>query len=289
MRALLFTDGSAGARAATAWLQRFAPAETSALRIVAIAQMPRAPVKSTSALRTLRTMILERSRRLCENARTELAERWPEIGVEVIEGDPHEHLLRAAEQWKPDLVVLGRSADAESSSALGSVARLGGYNLECSVLVVDRAPESVRQIVLGMDGSPSAREAARLLSRLGFSPPPRVLALGIVDTSWRRGLVLEDAPPAVRSALDELQVQEAADARARLARASAALADRATVESEVAIGRPAEVLIDAARARAADVLAVGHQGLEPVRRLGLGSVAAQLLATAPCSLLIARK
>jgi nucleotide-binding universal stress UspA family protein len=128
-----------------------------------------------------------------------------------------------------------------------------------------------------------------LLSRLGFTPPPRVLALGIVDTSWRRGLALEEIPPAVQTALDEQQAQEAADARAHLARASAALADRAIVESEVAIGRPAEILLEVARARAADLLAVGHQGLEPVRRLALGSVAAQLLAAAPCSLLIGRK
>ena len=289
MRVLLFTDGGSGARAATAWLQRFTPTEPPALRIVAIAQTLRAPAKPSSALRTLRKMILERSRRLCEEARGELAERWPDLTADVIEGDPHEHLLRAAEQWKPDLVVLGRSGDAEPSVALGSVARLGAYNLECSVLLVDRAPESVCQVVLGMDGSPSAREAIRLLSRLGFTPPPRVLVLGIVDTSWRRGLALEEVSPAIQTALDEQQAQEEADARAHLARASAALADRAIVESEVVIGRPAEILLEVPRARAADLLAVGHQGLEPVRRLALGSVAAQLLAAAPCSLLIGRK
>jgi hypothetical protein len=42
-----------------------------------------------------------------------------------------------------------------------------------------------------------------LLSRLGFSPPPRVLALGIVNTSWRRDLAVEEVPPAVQAALDE--------------------------------------------------------------------------------------
>jgi nucleotide-binding universal stress UspA family protein len=61
------------------------------------------------------------------------------------------------------------------------------------------------------------------------------------------------------------------------------------VESEVAIGSPAEVLLDASRQRTAELIAVGHQGLEPVRRLTLGSVAAELLAVAPCSLLIGRK
>jgi nucleotide-binding universal stress UspA family protein len=289
MRVLLFTDGNAGARAATAWLERFAPLEPSALRIVAIAQTPPLPAKSSSALRALRKLVLDRSRRLCEDARASLEGRWGDLGADVIEGDPHERLLRAAEEWKPELVVLGRSASTEPSPSLGSVARLGGYHLECSVLVVDRAPESVGEIVLGMDGSPSAREAARLLALFSFPSPPRIRALGIVDTSWRRGLALEDAPPAVRSALDEMEAQEAADARALLARATATLAKRASVESDVAIGSPAEVLLDTSRQRAADLIVVGHQGLEPVRRLTLGSVAAQLLAAAPCSLLIGRK
>ena len=289
MRVLLFTDGSAGARAATTWLERFAPVEPSALRVVAIAQTPRLPTRPSSALRSLRKLVLDRSQRLCDDARARLEGRWRELDADVIEGDPHEHLLRAAEQWKAELVILGRSAGIEPSPSLGSVARLGGHHLECSVLLVDRAPESVRDIVLGMDGSPSAREATRLLSLFSFTPPPRVLALGIVDASWRRGLSPEDISSTIQSALDEVETQEAADVRAHLARRTAILANRATVESEVAIGRPAEVLLDASRQRAADLLAIGHQGIEPVRRLTLGSVAAQLLAAAPCSLLIGRK
>lgn len=289
MRVLLFTDGQPGARAATTWLERFAPAEPSALRIVAIAQTPPLSTRFSSALRSLRKLVLEQSRRLCEEARAGLAGRWLDVSVDVIEGDPHERLLRAAEQWKPELVVLGRGAAGEPSPSLGSVARLGAHHLECSVLVVDRAPDAVGEIVLGMDGSPSAREASRLLSRFGFTPPPHVRALGIVNSSWRRNLDLESLPPAIRSALEETEVQEAADARARLARATKPFADHGIVESEVAIGNPVEVLLGAARRRPADLIAVGHQGIEPVRRLTLGSVTAQLLVAAPCSLLIGRK
>jgi len=289
MRVLLFTDGHAGARAATTWLGRFAPVEPSALRIVAIAQTPPLPTKFSAALRSLRKLVFDQSGRLCEETSTSLKGRWAELSVEVIEGDPHERLLRAAETWKPELVVLGRSASSEPSPSLGSVARLGGYHLECSVLVVDRAPDAVGEIVLGMDGSPSAREALRLLSHFSFTPRPRVRTLGIVNSSWRRNFDLEDIPLATRRALDETETQQAIDARALLTRTTAPLVDQAIVEPEVVIGSPAEVLLDAARQGPADLIAVGHQGLEPVRRLTLGAVAAQLLAAAPCSLLIGRK
>jgi nucleotide-binding universal stress UspA family protein len=289
MRILLFTDGHAGARAATTWLERFTAAEPSALRIVAIAQTPVLTARSPSAVSAVRNLMLNRSRRLGEATRAQLADRWPDLSVDVIDGDPHEHLLRAAEEWKAELVVLGRNAGGEPSPSLGSVARLGAHHLECSVLLVDRAPDLVHEIVLGMDRSASAREAARLMSLFNFVPPPRILALSVVDTSWRRNLDLETVPRAVRGALNEMEAREAADARALLDRATIALANRAIVDNEVTIGNPAEAILDASRRRTADLLAVGHQGLEPVRRLTLGSAAAHLLAAAPCSLLIGRK
>jgi nucleotide-binding universal stress UspA family protein len=157
------------------------------------------------------------------------------------------------------------------------------------VLLVDREPVSIRKIVLGKDGSASAREAVRLLSLCPFAATSRVLALGIVNTSWRRTTELDEFPPAGRRAVHEIEAQHAQVARAVLARTAAALADRATVESEVAMGSPAQVLLNAARQRSADLVVLGHQGTEPVRRLALGSVAEQLLAAATCSLLIGRK
>ena len=64
-------------------------------------------------------------------------------------------------------------------------------------------------------------------------------------------------------------------------RTTGPLVDRGIVESEVAIGNPAEVLLGAARERPADLIAVGHQGIEPVRRLTLGSVSVHLLVATP--------
>ena len=89
--------------------------------------------------------------------------------------------------------------------------------------------------------------------------------------------------------MHEIEAQHAEMARAALTRTATALADRATVESEGRSGSPAQVLLNAARQRSADLLVLGHQGIEPVRRLALGSVAEQLLAAATCSLLIGRK
>jgi nucleotide-binding universal stress UspA family protein len=289
MRILLCADNLADTASAVSWLARMAPLEPSPLCIAAIARTPRVALRPSDVLQPIAERIARRGRDLVEMLAAPLQDRWRDLTVRVIEGDPHEHMLRAAAEWKADLVVVGREADSGESTVLGSVARVAAYHVDCSVLLARSAPETACQVLVGMDGSPSAREAVRLLSLFGLTPLPRVLALGIVDTAWRRGIPLGELPPETRSALEAIEVKQARDARVALERGTAALEGRASVESDVSVGHPAQVLLDAARQWGASLLAIGHQGLEPVRRLSLGSVAGQILAAAPCSLLIGRK
>ncbi len=288
MRVLLCTDGLAGSDAATTWLERFMPAEPSSLQVVAVAQSPLALSVPSSALRTLGDLIIARSRQACEVARGRIRDGWPDVSVRVMEGDAHEQVLRAAEEWRAELVVLGRGSSHDDSSLLGSVARMAARHLECSVLVVNRVPAAVQQIVLGMDGSPAARQAARLLSLFRFEPAPRLLALGVVNSWWRHTIGNEEIPPAARAALTEMEARQAAEAKAVLSRAAPAFAGRAIVETETMVGSPADVILRVAGERSADLVVIGHQGIEGVRRLPLGSVAERLLAAAPCPILIGR-
>lgn len=56
----------------------------------------------------------------------------------------------------------------------------------------------------------------------------------------------------------------------------------------VALGRPAEAIVQIAADAEADLLLLGTHGRKGVERLVLGSVAAQVFRTAPCSVLVAR-
>ena len=290
MRVLLCTDGLAGSDAATAWLERFLPAQPSSLHVVAIAQSPLALSAPASALRMLNDLIVARSRQACEVARSRLRDGWPDLSVRLLEGDAHEQVLKVAEEWRAELVVLGRAAVSnDDSTLLGSVARMAARHLECSVLVVNRAPASVRRIVVGMDGSPGAREAIRLLSLFRFDPTPHVLALGVVNSWWRQAIADEELPPATRAALREMEARQTADAEAVLSRVTPVLAGRAIVETDTVVGAPADVILRASGEGAADLVVIGHQGVGRVRRLPLGSVAERLLAAATCPILIGRK
>ena len=56
----------------------------------------------------------------------------------------------------------------------------------------------------------------------------------------------------------------------------------------VTYGAPYKEIVDFAKARDADMIMIGHRGLGDLQRFFLGSVAAQVVAHAPCSVYVHR-
>jgi 3-phenylpropionate/trans-cinnamate dioxygenase ferredoxin reductase subunit len=122
-----------------------------------------------------------------------------------------------------------------------------------------------RTIVVGTDGSPTAnvaRDAAIRLAR-----------------RWRAELVLACAyeEPGMSASVARTVGDQAAEA-----------AGRAGVEATVHVGRgePADLILEVAEARGADLLVVGNKGMGQPSRFRLGSVPERVAHFAPCDLLI---
>jgi nucleotide-binding universal stress UspA family protein len=62
-----------------------------------------------------------------------------------------------------------------------------------------------------------------------------------------------------------------------------------SVESFVCEGEPPEVLIDIARGKKADLIALGTYGLKGLKRLLMGSVTSQVILDAPCDVLVVKR
>jgi nucleotide-binding universal stress UspA family protein len=134
-----------------------------------------------------------------------------------------------------------------------------------------------RDIVVGVDGSPEARAAHRLGARLR-ADGGRLLGLSVaeVHAATLTGLEAANWTSWIRSAADEIR-DEAAAELAHLPHASVRALD----------GRPADVLLSAARTRGADLVAVGAGGGR-IAGLLFGSTVTRVARESPCSVLVAR-
>lgn len=118
-------------------------------------------------------------------------------------------------------------------------------------------------IVVGTDGSDTAREAVRQAAELAARLGSRLEIVCAVDQR-------DDVEATLREA--------------------AAQAEDAGVEARThaRLGDPAEALLDVAEEQNADLLVVGHKGLTGAKRFLLGSVPNRVSHHAPCSVLIIR-
>lgn len=137
------------------------------------------------------------------------------------------------------------------------------------------------QILIGVDGSPSAQRACEVVAGRAWPISTRITLLGAVEpvTDWT-GLAPRQSD-GLRAELDAMAIvlEEHADAMQR-----AGLA----VETAAEIGRAADLLVERARTMPADLIVVGNRGLGPAGSALLGSVSAHLVDHAGCPVLVVR-
>ena len=138
-------------------------------------------------------------------------------------------------------------------------------------------------IVVGIDGSDTAREAMRQATALALSVGARIdLVTGyepVTDTRLREEIAVpQDLHWMVNPRDDAVATLDAAAAEIR----------EAGVEVDVFVrqGDPADAILDVAEERGSDLIVVGNKGMTGVRRV-LGSVPNSVAHQAPCSVLIA--
>jgi nucleotide-binding universal stress UspA family protein len=213
-----------------------------------------------------------------------------EATAHVLAGDADHQLILAADDWKSDLLVIGsRGLTGLADFVMGSVARNVAKHAHCSVLVA-RAPEhGFRRMLLALDSSTHAAQAAELAGRLPLPPqtaidlihvvrPPRPVLDGGFFTD---GYLVE--------ALVEAQRQQKEWGEQMLASVSETLAkDERETAIEIRTGDPATEILSAAAEKGVDLIVAGARGESLIEHLLTGSVADRLLKKATCSVLLVR-
>jgi nucleotide-binding universal stress UspA family protein len=142
-------------------------------------------------------------------------------------------------------------------------------------------------IVVGTDGSDTAREAVRRAIELARDLGARLQVVSAYEPVG--GAVAAAVAREVDEADDRwaLAPREAVDA---ILDDVAGVARAAGVEAEVHArqGSPADAILDVAEETGADLIVVGNKGMTGAERFLLGSVPNKVSHHAPCSVLIVR-
>jgi nucleotide-binding universal stress UspA family protein len=144
-----------------------------------------------------------------------------------------------------------------------------------------------RSIVVGTDGSATAREAvtqAVALARAFDATLHVVCAYEPPAVQMLRG-----EPRGTEATLDDWALNARADAEATLAEAQELAAGGGVpVQRYARQGDAADAILDVAEERSADLVIVGNKGFTGAKRFLLGSVPNKVSHHAPCSVLIIR-
>jgi nucleotide-binding universal stress UspA family protein len=314
MKLLIAYDGSESADTAIAGLLRAGlPSENVEALVVSVAEVwlpPPAhnqvlddtfPLQIPPGLKNAREraadMIAEAAE-VAQRGRKRVQQVLPEwsVTLDVRSGSPAFELLNRAEQYQPQLIVVGsHGRTALGRFVLGSVSQKVLTEALCSVRIGRPTPgagASAQRILLGVDGSPGSTAAVREVGRRSWTPGSEVRVVVAQDLMkmFPASLLI----PPVKEFVDETNSEEHTAAEAIAADAvkilRSNLNDHITVSSAIDSGDPKQVLVRLAEEFGADCIFTGATGFSNrVERFILGSVSGAVAARAHCAVEVVRE
>ena len=312
MKILIGYDGSQSADAALVDLQRAGLPEEAEAVIVSVADVMMVPDTSAyelagEALMSRRVTsgllyaqrqterVLKEAKDFASQARDQVRSYFPHwtIRAETVAGSAAFELISKANEWRPDLIVVGsHGRSAVSRLILGSVSKKVVTDSDHSVRVsrgnVERDVNEPPKVVIGVDGSTEAEQAIRTVGSRVWPHGTEVRIVTVDDSVSPRGLAHMLPLPAEMFGNDN----ESGFTKAKQM-AEWAAAELGVIGLNVSVvlekGDPRRVLVDQARAWDADSIFVGGRRFSSaLERLQLGSVATALVTKAHCSVEVVR-
>lgn len=312
MKILIGHDGSQTADAALFDLQRAGLPHDAEALIVSVADIIMVPAtpsyelaaqglmsrRVTSGLvyaQRQAELVLKEANEIASRATDKVQSYFPgwNIRTETLAGSAAFELISKANEWKPDLIVVGsHGRSAVSRFILGSVSKKVVTDSDHSVRVsrgnIERDVNKPPKVVIGVDGSTEAEQAIRSVGSRVWPRGTEVRIVTVDDSVSTRRIthILPTAAEIIGSSNEEA-------ARKAKQMAEWAAEELRVIGLNVSVvqekGDPRRVLIDQARDWDADSIFVGGRRFSSaLERFQLGSVATALVTKAHCSVEVAR-
>lgn len=243
-------------------------------------------VRAASEKRRERAQLaVEKVRELANQARDRILSTFPgwEVSVSACAGSPAWEIIQKADEWKPDLIVVGsHGRTAVGRFFLGSVSQKVVNEARSSVRVARRPYIDISspiRIVIGVDGSAGAEAAVCAVATRQWPEGSEARVVAALD--------LMMIPPL--ESLEEFN----ADEREWVSRIVAESAEKLrtaklTVSSIIKSADPKRLIVEEAETWRAHSIFVGARGLRRIERFLIGSVSSAVAARAHCTVEIVR-
>jgi nucleotide-binding universal stress UspA family protein len=280
-----FSDNAARACEAAAGLAKALDASIHLLHVLHLpvqAVTPEIPVVPVGYWRD----IVAHAESAVAEQKKKLEAKGVRVTTEVFEDLPGFAIAAAAKRVSADLIVMGsRGLTGVKHAVFGSVAERTVRTAPCPVLTIkaEGGALALRNILVAMDFSPSAMKALELAQDLAKrAGPAHVILLHAyyIPVELEQFLVERGEPALEKLSKSVTQELEAALARLKQAGLSA--------EYVASRGAPDQLIVELARQRKVDLIAMGTHGRRGLSHLLLGSVAERVVRTAECPVLTTR-
>ena len=237
---------------------------------------------------------VKQAKAMAKRASEQIKKSFPEWDVryEAVADSPAWGIIKTADEWKPNLVVVGAQGHSVLGERLilGSVSQRVLYEANCSVRVArgrrEDADDSLR-LLIGVDNSSYSNAAVDAVCRREWPSGTEVRLLAVVDTVMA---TTPDSSQPQTVKWIEVGDEENWDEVRQVFQPSADKLRAAGLEAAVMIrrGNPTNELLEEAESWAADCIFLGPKGTRGIDRLLLGSVSSAVSARADCSVEIVR-
>jgi nucleotide-binding universal stress UspA family protein len=202
---------------------------------------------------------------------------------------PRWALVKKADEWKPDLVVVGSHGKSLLDHlTLGSVSHSVLTHAQCSVRIGRHAHRNghAPRLVVGIDGSTESSHAVAAIASRKWPAETKVQVVCVVDSTMSTTLPLEGF---VKDWVPGVYV----DSRDWIAHATRRVSKELmelglSAEPLLLDGDPKEVLVEQAERWNADCIFVGAKGMSRLARFLIGSVSTAVASRAHCSVEVVR-
>ncbi|GAB4453981.1 MAG: hypothetical protein OHK0029_07860 [Armatimonadaceae bacterium] len=275
MNILYATDGSEGAKPGAEFLHHLPLTEQDSVCLLTVVQSEEGKAEGAPVLDTAQTIIGDTP------ATVHRYIRHGNAALEIIDA-----INWMAAEVSCDLIVVGtRGLTGIARFFLGSVAERVARFAPTSVLVAHNIHGPLRRIVIGFDGSRTARRAVDYVRKLPLTPDCEICLATMVTPSEAAGFL----PAFIQKEIATVRQEERHTAEKGLQEMAQQLQESGVrVVTVVEEAEPASGLLYLAEQHKADLIVVGAQGHSEVELFLLGSVSDKVLRNSPCSTLIVR-